>query len=117
MARRIPVLVDNTKSPPFPVMETLDVMLYLLKKFDQKDTFGFKDELQRSQCLQWFFFWHDSGRPIEGQLNWFGKLAPQKDKCQISEGEMQEFPHLLKWIARIGERLAVKNGTAKSWGN
>lgn len=56
---RIPVLVDNTTgSTPFPVMETSAEMLYLLKKYDKKDMFGFKDDMERSQCLQWVFFWH-----------------------------------------------------------
>lgn len=83
-------------------METSAVMLYLLKEFDKNDVFGFKDEFERSQCLQWLFFWHGSvrsphfvlrwldgdadrcqGQPIEGQLNWFGKLAPQKDQCKV----------------------------------
>lgn len=50
---RIPVLVDNTASPPFPVMETSAEMLYLLKFADKDDKFGFKDEMERSQCLQW----------------------------------------------------------------
>ncbi|KAE9367025.1 glutathione S-transferase [Stipitochalara longipes BDJ] len=172
---RIPVLMDNTKSPPFAVMETSAIMLYLLKEYDSKDAFGFKDDLERNQCLQWLFFWHGSGQPIEGQLNYFGKLADQKDQYainrfkketlrifgvleihlsgkytgemreylagkgngtysvadigtwpwvsgygfseQISEAEMKEFPHLLKWIDRIAERPAVKSGTAKSWQN
>lgn len=58
---RIPVLVDNTQSPPFPVMETSAELLYLLKFADKDDVFGFKDELERSQALQWLFFWHGSG--------------------------------------------------------
>lgn len=66
-AGRIPVLVDNTQSPPFPVMETSAEMLYLLKTADKKDTFGFKDELERNQCLQWTFFWHGSGAPYQGE--------------------------------------------------
>jgi glutathione S-transferase len=57
---RIPILIDNTKSPPFPVMEMSAELLYLLKEYDSKDVFGFKDELERSQCLQWLFFWHGS---------------------------------------------------------
>jgi glutathione S-transferase len=57
---RIPILVDNTKIPPFPVMETSAELLYLLKEYDSKDVFGFKDELEYSQCLQWLFFWHGS---------------------------------------------------------
>ncbi|TGO88386.1 hypothetical protein BPOR_0165g00080 [Botrytis porri] len=62
---RIPILIDNTKTPPFPVMETSAELLYLLKEFDSKDMFGFKDELERNECLQWLFFWHGSGAPRE----------------------------------------------------
>lgn len=62
LAGRIPILIDNTKTPPFPVMETSAELLYLLKEFDSKDIFGFKDELERNECLQWMFFWHGSVR-------------------------------------------------------
>lgn len=41
-------------------METSAELLYLLKEFDREDRFGFKDEFERSQCLQWLFFWHGS---------------------------------------------------------
>lgn len=78
---RIPVLVDNTKKPAFPVMETSAELLYLIKEFDKNDTFGFKDELERSQCLQWLFFWHGSGAPYQGQTNHFSKAAPEKIEC------------------------------------
>ncbi|TKA79780.1 hypothetical protein B0A55_03292 [Friedmanniomyces simplex] len=75
---RIPVIVDNTQDPPFPVMETSAEMLYLLKAYDKEDKFGFKDELERSQCLQWTFFWHGSGAPYQGQVNHFSRAAPEK---------------------------------------
>jgi len=75
---RIPILVDNTISPPFPVMETSAELLYLLKFADKDDKFGFKDELERSQCLQWLFFWHGSGAPYQGQVNHFGRFAKEK---------------------------------------
>lgn len=58
---RIPVIIDNTQNPPFPVMETSAELLYLLKFADKNDVFGFKDELERNQALQWLFFWHGSG--------------------------------------------------------
>ena len=58
---RIPILVDHSVSPPFPVMETSAELLYLEKKFDKDDVFGFKDDLERNECLQWLFFWHGSG--------------------------------------------------------
>ncbi|MCJ1395116.1 hypothetical protein MMC18_007997 [Xylographa bjoerkii] len=75
---RIPVLVDNTQSPPFAVMETSAELLYLLKFADKDDVFGFKDEYERSQALQWLFFWHGSGAPYQGQMNHFNKFAKDK---------------------------------------
>jgi glutathione S-transferase len=62
-AGRIPVLVDHTQSPPFCVMETSAELRYLLKFADKKDMFGFTDELERNEALQWLFFWHGSGAP------------------------------------------------------
>jgi Glutathione S-transferase, N-terminal domain len=78
---RIPVLIDNTQTPPFPVMETSAELLYLLKFADKEDRFGFKDELERNQCLQWLFFWHGSGAPYQGQVNHFTRVAPEKIEC------------------------------------
>ena len=79
---RIPVLVDNTQSPPFTVMETSAELLYLLKFADKDDKFGFTDELERSECLQWLFFWHGSGAPYQGQVGHFTRAAPEKIPCQ-----------------------------------
>ncbi|MCJ1375195.1 hypothetical protein MMC20_006429 [Loxospora ochrophaea] len=75
---RIPVLVDNSQSPPFPVMETSAQLLYLLKVADHDDRFGFKDELERSQALQWLLFWHGSGAPQQSQVNYFSVFAQEK---------------------------------------
>ncbi|KIV97368.1 hypothetical protein, variant [Exophiala mesophila] len=75
---RIPVLVDNNQSPPFPVIETSAQLLYLLKVYDKEDKFGFKDEFERSQALQWLFFWHGGGAPYQGQVNHFSRAAPEK---------------------------------------
>lgn len=62
-------------------METSAELLYLLKKEDKDDKFGFADELDRSQALQWLFFWHGSGAPYQGQTNHFTKYAPEKVPC------------------------------------
>ena len=91
---RIPILIDNTQSPPFPVMETSAELLYLLKFADRDDRFGFKDELERNQCLQWLFFWHGSGAPYQGQVNHFAKYAPEKIPCtfcQVSPPALRPF--------------------------
>lgn len=79
---RIPVIVDNTQSPPFPVMETSAILLYLLKFADKEDKFGFQDELDRNECLQWLFFWHGSGAPYQGQTNHFAKFSKEKIPCE-----------------------------------
>ncbi|EDN93612.1 predicted protein [Sclerotinia sclerotiorum 1980 UF-70] len=115
---RIPILIDNTKTPPFPVMETSAELLYLLKEFDSKDIFGFKDELERNECLQWLFFWHGS---YQGQVTYFAKIASEKNPAWVSgwdfsgaitQEEMNQFPNLLKWIDRIAE-----SGTSEKWQN
>jgi glutathione S-transferase len=58
-------------------METSAELLYLLKFADKNDEFGFKDELERSECLQWLFFWHGSGAPYQGNLGFFRRAAEQ----------------------------------------
>lgn len=78
------MLIDNTQSPPFSVMETSAELLYLLKFADKNDVFGFKDDLERSQALQWAFFWHGSGAPYQGQLNHFNVFAKEKIPCKTA---------------------------------
>lgn len=75
---RIPILVDNTQSPPFTVHETSAELFYLLKFADKEDRFGFRDELERNEALQWTFFWHGSGAPYQGQVNHFTRVAPER---------------------------------------
>jgi glutathione S-transferase len=65
-------------------METSAEMFYLLKFYDRDDTFGFKDELERIDCLQWTFFWHGSGAPYQGQVNHFTRAAKEKIPCKPS---------------------------------
>jgi len=75
---RIPVLVDNNKSPPFPVHETSAEMFYLEALYDKDHALDFTDELEHSQLVQWTFFWHGSGAPYQGQVNHFSRAAPEK---------------------------------------
>jgi len=42
-------------------------MLYLLKVVDKNLLFGFEDELEQSQCLQWLLFWHGTGDLSQGR--------------------------------------------------
>ncbi|RMZ77159.1 hypothetical protein DV737_g4474, partial [Chaetothyriales sp. CBS 132003] len=74
---RIPTLVDNNQSPPFPVIETSAQLFYLVKSYDKDFAFGFKDPLEDSEALQWTFFWHGGGAPYQGQVNHFVRVAPE----------------------------------------
>lgn len=69
-------------------METSAELLYLLKFADKEDRFGFKDELERNEALQWLFFWHGSGAPYQGQVNHFGKFAKEKIPCRFTRSNV-----------------------------
>ncbi|KAJ5771992.1 hypothetical protein N7520_002521 [Penicillium odoratum] len=73
---RIPILIDNTSEPPFPVFESSAELLYLLDMVDKDHHFGFSDPKEQSQLIQWLIIWHASGQPNQGQLNHFGRFAP-----------------------------------------
>jgi glutathione S-transferase len=74
------VLVDNSVSPPFPVFETSAELLYLLK-LDKDNKFGFTDEFEQNEALQWLFFWHGGGAPYQGNLGFFRRAA-EKLPCK-----------------------------------
>ena len=57
-------------------METSAELLYL-SKFDKDHCFGFKDELEQSELLQWLFFWHGSGAPYQGNRGYFRRAQEQ----------------------------------------
>jgi glutathione S-transferase len=80
---RIPLLIDNTQSTPFPVFESSAELLYLLTFADKDSKFGFTDDLERSELLQWLYFWHGSGAPYQGQTNHFTRAAPEKIPCMF----------------------------------
>lgn len=63
--------------------ETSAEILYLLEHADKEEKFGFKDAFERSEAIQWLFFWHGSGAPYQGQTNHFAKFAPVKIECRF----------------------------------
>jgi glutathione S-transferase len=96
---RIPVLVDNNRSLPFPVIETSAQLLYLVGELDSQHHFGFLDELERSQMLQWMFFWHGGGAPYQGQVNHFIRAAPLKIPCTFGTCLQDEMLSLILNLA------------------
>jgi glutathione S-transferase len=74
---RIPTLLDASRDPPHPVMESSAILLYLVAHYDPDSHFSFTDPLEYSEMLQWLFFWHGSGAPYQGNLGYFQR---QKEK-------------------------------------
>jgi glutathione S-transferase len=75
-------------------METSAELIYLLK-LDKDHHFGFEDEREQSELLQWLFFWHGSGAPYQGNLGFFRRAQEQSTcklwhipVCQIESSEL-----------------------------
>jgi glutathione S-transferase len=47
----------------------------LAKKVDKNHVFGFEDDLERSEALQWLFFGMAGVGPMQGQLNHFSRMS------------------------------------------
>lgn len=69
-AARIPVVVDSTRSPPVAVTESSAILVYLQEHYDPDNVFGFSSAAEKSQALQWLFFWHGVS-PIHGSTRYF----------------------------------------------
>src|SRR6266542_6927605 len=76
------------------LMETSAELLYLLKFADKDDIFGFKDEFENSECLQWLFFWHGSGAPYQGNLGFFRRAA-EKLPCRPRSPFPADLPSII----------------------
>ena len=168
---RIPFLIDNTQSPPFTVMETAAIMLYLLDLADKDNVLRFEDKFEQSQAMQWLLFYH-SVTPIQSQVVFWNRFAPEKNPSALAkyksdflrlieiiedhlsgkstgqprdylagngkgkysfadiatwpqinkfaftgltEEDTKPFPHVLKYIRRIGERPAVERGSGDAY--
>jgi glutathione S-transferase len=88
---RIPILVDNSVEPTFTVHETSAELLYLEKKYDKDNKFGFKDDLERNEALQWLFFWHGSGAPYQGQVSNTRILNELCSSCTNNHAQVHHF--------------------------
>ncbi|PNP43932.1 hypothetical protein TGAMA5MH_04217 [Trichoderma gamsii] len=70
---RIPVLLDSSETgSAISVMESQAILTYLQENYDQNNVFGFASASERSQVMQWLFFWHSSA-PVQGHGRHFIK--------------------------------------------
>ncbi|KAM0519608.1 hypothetical protein ACHAPE_003787 [Trichoderma viride] len=71
--RRIPVLLDSSETgSAISIMESQAILTYLQENYDQNNVFGFASASERSQVMQWLFFWHSSA-PVQGHGRHFIK--------------------------------------------
>lgn len=92
---RIPTILDPnntaTHADGFPVMESLAIMLYLEKKYDDQHVFSWpssdpKADNFRNQVLQWCS-WQMAGQgPMQGQANHFRMQAVGDSKNVVPYG-------------------------------
>lgn len=108
---RIPVIVDKTQSPPFVVIETSAQLLYLVDRLDSGHIFGFTNELEKSEALQWLFFWHGGGAPYLGQLNHFLNVTPETIPCTVSTGATIHPLSLILELLRCNYEICQRNST------
>ncbi|MCJ1461656.1 hypothetical protein MMC07_000253 [Pseudocyphellaria aurata] len=84
---KIPILIDNTHSVPFPIMESGAELVYLQATYDANHEFGFKNPLEWSQALQWLFFWHGGGSPNLAQ---YAHFARTQEKIPYAIGRFKD---------------------------
>jgi glutathione S-transferase len=64
------------------VTESSAILVYLQEQHDKDNVFGFSNSSERSQAVQWLFFWHTAA-PVRGQLVHFRSLKESKPcKCE-----------------------------------
>ncbi|UKZ61977.1 uncharacterized protein TrAtP1_003238 [Trichoderma atroviride] len=74
---RIPVLLDRSEGGSvISIMESQAILTYLQENYDQNNLFGFTSASERSQVMQWLFFWHSSA-PVQGHGRHFIKGGPR----------------------------------------
>ncbi|KAL6795917.1 glutathione S-transferase [Trichoderma sp. SZMC 28013] len=69
----VPVLLDVVEAGTVvSIIESSAILIYLQEKYDERNVFGFGSAHEKSQVIQWLFFWHSSA-PVQGHARHFMK--------------------------------------------
>lgn len=101
---RIPVLLDSTKDAPVSVTESSAILVYLQEHYDTDNVFGFVTPAERSQALQWLFFWH-AAAPVRGQLS----HLRSPEESQPGELQLELLPCLAHPLTQIRHHRCYKS--------
>jgi GSH-dependent disulfide-bond oxidoreductase len=116
---RIPAMVDHEPKgggKPISIFESGAMLLYLAEKtgkFLPADIYG------RYDAIQWTFWQMGNLGPMAGQNHHFSNYAQEKIKYAIDRyvnesQNIDDFPHLKRWLETIRERPATVRAYAKA---
>jgi len=83
---KIPVLLDQSASPPTRVFESGAILLYLAEKFD---AFVPTEPSARAECMSWLFWQMASAPYLGGGFGHFYAYAPEKYEYPINRYAME----------------------------
>ena len=83
---KIPVLLDQSKSPAQPVFESCAILIYLAEKFGALLP---EDVVNRMECLSWLFWQESSASFLGGGFGHFYRYAPYPMEYPINRYAME----------------------------
>jgi GST-like protein len=130
---KIPVILDQSKSPAQSVFESCAILFYLAEKHGALLP---RDAVERTECLSWLF-WQESSAsflgggfghfykyapyPMEASgysiadiaiWSWYGRLALGDVYDAVEFLDTTSYSHVVRWARLIQEREAVQRGLA-----
>jgi len=83
---KIPVLLDNSTTPPIRVFESGAILVYLAEKFE---AFLPTEPAARAECMSWLFWQMGSAPFLGGGFGHFYAYAPEKFEYPINRFAME----------------------------
>ena len=83
---KIPVLLDQTKTPAQPIFESCAILQYLAEKFGVLMP---TDPVERTQCMSWLFWQESSASFLGGGFGHFYSYAPYPMEYPINRYTME----------------------------
>ncbi|PYH66416.1 glutathione S-transferase family protein [Aspergillus vadensis CBS 113365] len=115
---KIPLLIDtnnNNSSTPITVMESSAILIYLVETYDPNHHFSFSSAVDKSQLLQWLFFWSASGQPQQAGLNHFKRFAGVVDSYAIEKFKTETLRIYNVLELHLSNSLAGGDGEAREY--
>ena len=83
---KIPVLLDQSKSPAQPIFESCAILFYLAEKYEALLP---EDSVERMECLSWLFWQESSASFLGGGFGHFYSYAPYSMEYPINRYTME----------------------------